>query len=344
MLRTIFIHLAVWGAIVIALLLLFLPNQSNFPLSFGRIMALLSLSALVFYANAEYLIPKFYEKRQYIRYGLAVLGLLITTIALVGVLTQLHPAGRVVQINMDGDLQLAATPPGPIAWLSQFVLFGFSALLSFSYKLIQHNQRRERIALARINEQQTAELNFLRSQINPHFLFNTLNNIYALIRLNPNKAGEGVSQLSEMLRYMLYGSDSNKVLLGQEIAYLKNYIWLMALKDSTMENISFNYLMADNTLKIAPLLLIPFVENAFKHSQLEVASEAWIIIDLQTTDNELIFKVRNNCSPNQSKDSVGGIGLENVKRRLELLYPNEHELTILETAHEFSILLKIPVE
>lgn len=192
------------------------------------------------------------------------------------------------------------------------------------------------------SEKLESELKFLKSQINPHFLFNSLNNIYTLTMLNPDAAGESVLKLSEMLRYLLYECDAEKVALGRELAYLENYIALFSLKDDEPLNIKFDKPNVQEEMMIAPLLLIPFVENAFKHSQIEDLENGWINIKLSNDNQQIYFEVKNSLPQNEfAKDKVGGIGLNNVKRQLELIYPNKHTLSIDKNKTEFKVVLVV---
>ena len=176
------------------------------------------------------------------------------------------------------------------------------------------------------NEKLIAELAFLKSQINPHFLFNSLNNIYSLAYQNSGKTPEAILKLSEIMRYMLYESNENKVALSDEIRYLKNYIELQKLrfKDMTYIKFGINGNVQDQT--ITPLVLISFVENAFKHG-LATDEENPISIILNVEPDKLFFQITNKKS-SQNKDDTGGIGLQNVKRRLDLIYKDQYRLHI----------------
>ena len=174
-----------------------------------------------------------------------------------------------------------------------------------------------------------SELRFLKSQINPHFLFNTLNNLYALTLKKSDKAPEIVLKLSEIMRYMLYECKADRVPLEKEIEYLRHFIDLHLLKDSRGLNVTVDLDESRPQLSIAPMLLIPFVENAFKHSKVEDRVNGWIKIEMKTADGQIVFQVQNSVpDANFTKDQAGGIGLVNVRRQLELLYPGRYELAI----------------
>lgn len=210
----------------------------------------------------------------------------------------------------------------------------------YEISIIANQSAREAAQLK--SEKLEAELKFLKSQINPHFLFNSLNNIYTLTVINPKSAGDSLLKLSEMLRYLLYECDAEKVTLGRELAYLQNYIDLFSLKDEEALHINFDATDVDKDIMIAPLLFIPFIENAFKHSQVEDLENGWINIILFGDTEQVYFEVKNSLPKiDFSKDKVGGIGLQNVNRQLELVYPKRHTLNINKTETEFSVELTI---
>jgi two-component system, LytTR family, sensor kinase len=170
-----------------------------------------------------------------------------------------------------------------------------------------------------------SELNFLKAQFQPHFLFNTLNNIYSLTFNNSQLAGKSILQLSGLLRYVLYESEMEKVDLQKEINHLQDYIELEKIRFAARMELSFNISGNVSDKKIAPTLLMPFLENAFKHASGKMNEKTWITIDLIVKESNLCFTVENSVfseGKTQMHNSYSGIGLENVKRRLSLLYKN----------------------
>nr|WP_294876932.1 histidine kinase [uncultured Pedobacter sp.] len=187
-------------------------------------------------------------------------------------------------------------------------------------------------------QNRTSELSFLRSQVNPHFLFNNLNTIYSLVYHKSEQALPAISGLSELLRYMLYDS-SEKIELEQEISYIEKYISLQQLR---FENpVAVNMKVTGNVkeMKVPPLLLIPFVENAFKHGDVSESKE-WLWIDINMTGAELIFSCINTKA-SKNKDFTGGIGIDNVTKRLELLFKGRYELDIRDNEHQFTVKLDL---
>lgn len=195
----------------------------------------------------------------------------------------------------------------------------------------------------------TADLDFLRSQINPHFLFNALNTLYGTaLQENAERTAEGVQRLGDMMRFMLQENMQEKILLVREIDYLNNYIALQRLRTQTSPDISITLQIEDHigAMQIAPMLLIPFIENAFKHG-ISLRETSYINISLQTKENTLYFDIHNSIHPkviNDTEKYNNGVGLENVKQRLALLYPNKHELVIRESAKDFFIHLTIQLQ
>ncbi len=189
-----------------------------------------------------------------------------------------------------------------------------------------------------------AELNFLKGQIHPHFLFNTLNNLYSLSLAKSAKAPAIVMGLSEILKYMLYETKTATIQLERDVEVLESYIALEKIRYE--DRLDLNFKVSDNIkdYKIVPLLLLPLVENAFKHGTSERVGEVWINIDLTVNDNILKFKVSNSKPehlPGDIERHKGSIGLPNVQKRLDLLYPGAHEIKIYDQEDMFAIILEI---
>ena len=183
-----------------------------------------------------------------------------------------------------------------------------------------------------------AELALLKSQVSPHFLFNTLNNVYSLAHLKSDDAPVAILKLSLLLRYMLYESDTPRVPLTREIEYLENYVDLQRLRLDEQLKVNFQVEGDCTGLLLEPMLLIPFVENAFKHG-ISYQHPAPIEMSLRVTNQQLFFRVRNRCftAPGNAQTSAGGLGLPNIARRLALLYPNRHTLQTGKEGDYFTI-------
>ena len=217
----------------------------------------------------------------------------------------------------------------------------YFSLLSIVFFGVQYERFSKLKKQALELQARNAELSFLKSQINPHFLFNNLNSIYTLIYHKSENALPAVSKLSELLRYMLYQKE-DLVLLSKEISYLHNFIDLQLMRYDFTPCVNIDIQEGiDEGLTIIPLTLIPFVENAFKHGDLKTPEHP-LSITIGVKDNWLHFNVTNKKN-NMHKDETGGIGLENVRKRLELLKPNHFELKIIENNNIFEVKLKMTI-
>jgi two-component system LytT family sensor kinase len=208
-------------------------------------------------------------------------------------------------------------------------------LLAFLFKHLRDHLRTEALQ----NEKNALELAYLKSQLNPHFLFNTLNNLYGLALTEPERTPDVVLKLAELMRYVLYESNETYVPLTKEIDYLTSYIGLEKLRHEGEVYIDFMVTGPVEHVRIAPLLLICFVENAFKHGTVTDAAYP-VALHLKTSGNSLIFSTCNRIVPKQ-KDPVGGVGLPSVRRRLALLYPDQHKLAIDQENNIFQCHLEL---
>lgn len=222
--------------------------------------------------------------------------------------------------------------------ITLFITF-FVAMLRFAVDWFELEARKREIE----NEKLYAELNFLRAQINPHFLFNTLNNLYYLAYSKSENTTEVISKLSTMMRYMIYESNHEKVLLSKEIEYMQNYISLEQLRLNDQVPIKFDIEGETENIWVAPLIFITFLENAFKHGVNNKSSGAWVNIAIRMNGKQCTYTVGNSKLPatSDSKEGKSGIGLQNVNRRLELSYPEQYKLKVDETPESYSIQLDI---
>jgi len=205
--------------------------------------------------------------------------------------------------------------------------------------------RQQRIQQDLEKQNMQSELRFLRSQINPHFLFNTLNSLYALALKKSDKAPEVVLRLSEMMRYMLYECNEKRVSLEKEVNYMKNYLELEKTRHGQKVDIQLEVEGSASDHRIAPLMFIPFLENSFKHGLSNQLKYGFVHILLRVDDKEVNFDITNSKpalhDPNYHR---GGIGLKNVKRRLDILYPNQYSLQISDDPQTYSVNLQIQLD
>jgi len=236
---------------------------------------------------------------------------------------------------------IPAVGSDPFSWKNGRV---FMAVIVLSLPIITviewHRKSNQYTELEKENI--ATEIRLLKQQFDPHFFFNTLNNLYALSRKKSDQAPEVVLQLSELMHYVVYRGQDSHVSIDEEISYINDYISLQSLRLSKKCTITFNRDIDDDQRPIAPLLLIILVENAFKHG-IELASQdCKLALDLQIVENKLVFSCINSVEEVSDEQMMTqGVGLNNLKRRLELLYPNQHQLTFSRTENEFSAQLLI---
>jgi sensor histidine kinase YesM len=226
----------------------------------------------------------------------------------------------------------------------QIISVYFVVIFAAAFKFAQYFYREKQEKTSLEKQNLMSELALLRTQINPHFLFNTLNNIDSLIFSNPEKASELLIRLSDIMRYMLYDSSTEKVPIEKELHYLNNIIDLQTLRIKNKDFIQFTVEGDAGSLMISPMIFIPFVENAFKHCD-KTSKSPGIEINIQIQNSSVSLFTKNYIPEKEvSKDEVGGIGMYNVKRRLELLYPNKFNLEIKKTKETFSVFLNIDLK
>jgi sensor histidine kinase YesM len=286
----------------------------------------------LFYLNAALFVPVFINNRKYLLYALVQLASFFGVMLVHWFLFtfMIPPGGRKFdfRVILFIDFNIA--------------LFLLVIAASAAYRMTSDKIKADNIEKEKQKENMKTELSFLRSQISPHFMFNVLNNIVALARLKSEKLEPTIFKLSSLMRYMLYQSDEKKVPLQKEVEYLKSYIDLQQLRFGEKVTINLSVNITDDQIEIEPMLLIPFVENAFKHGTGYIA-QPQIDIELSETAHALQFSVKNKFSSNQNepKDDTSGIGLVNVERRLALLYPQAHELHILQQDGWFNVSLQL---
>ncbi|NLR94123.1 sensor histidine kinase [Flammeovirga agarivorans] len=320
---------------------------------FALLRATLSISVFLFVilTNSLVLIPKlFIERRNKLFYVISLIFLYIISIkAYLAISEFIFPyldqesffqEYEYLREKLSGKLEYQWIYP--FGFGSVFILM--SIMISTVLTVSKYDEERKEKEMVLREEKMQAELKFLRSQINPHFLFNALNNIYTMSYMQMPQAPDNIAKLSEMLRYLLYDCNEDRVELSKEISYLHNYIDFQNLKTEGEQNIQFDIDIKNPSRLLSPVLLEPFVENAFKYSKLEEHNDGFVNLHLKEDHKELIFEVHNSISPEvipNNDPSRGGIGIENVKKRLSLIYKNQHTLDIVNDGDEFKIILKI---
>lgn len=332
--REIIIHAIVWTAIV--LFFLFITARGG-KIEYKNIVVFVYFGIInigIFYINYSLILPRFLANHHY-----KILAVSLLSLVLVSGLIKYGLAYTFKEIVLDGGREKEMHRTFLGYYVGAIFTSTFFVFLSTAYRFTVYWFVNEKLRKNLENEKLTAELAFLKSQINPHFLLNSLNNIYSLAYQKAEKTPEAILKLSEIMRYMLYESNDAKVELAKEVRYLENYIELQKIryKDSAFVNLT---IACDEHLQtIVPLILIPFVENAFKHGVINDPANP-VEIKICTEDGKLLFTVANKKSL-QNKDETGGIGFHNVKRRLDLLYPGKYTLKIDDQPLTYTVQLSL---
>jgi two-component system, LytTR family, sensor kinase len=315
------------------MLMLMAGNENGTSLlELTRIVINIAFYMLVVYINLGYLIPRFLNQKNFMTYVLLLL-------AMVAVFTPIKVMLLYITYEEVDPREFLVMNQHTI-FLLLFTIAGGSTVI----KIISDWQRHQRDRKDLETQRMQSEIKFLKSQINPHFLFNTLNSLYALTLKKSDKAPEIVIKLSEMMRYMLYESNERRVPLQKEVNYIQNYLALEALRQSGHADIRFNVEGQITDQTIAPLIFIPFLENSFKHGLNHQISDGYVHVTMKVLDNKLLLRILNSkpaLLPQPSEKTSGGIGLANVQRRLNLLYPNQYKLDIEDSDKEHIVELSL---
>jgi len=339
-------HILFWIVILIIQSQVFLYTNYTLKVILVNTLAILPSILMAAYFLVYYQIPRFLDKKRYLKfigslllsiYVFTVLARLLTVFVaepIIGVVENISNINMFLLVILSVD-RLARHYLLPV-YIAPFIMA--------SIKLIKQRSEEKRRLKELEKEKTISELNFLKAQIHPHFLLNTLNNIYALTLKKSDKSSESVLKLSEMLTYVLYRCNEKYVLLRDEIQLLDNYIALEKLRYGADLKLTFDKDLTDENIQIAPLILLSIVENAFKHGASGSLDKPMIKIHLQATKDLLTFKVFNTKSETQQEDLTEytkGIGSSNIKKQLGLLYPENYELQVKEADVSYEVQLKI---
>jgi len=288
------------------------------------------------YINLLVLIPRLLSKKRYLLYVLCIMALLAITAQL-----NIFIFSHAIDYFLPGYFFVSNFSFPELVQFG-FVYFSVTTLLKLSgawFRLLESKNHLIRLEQEKAN----TELLFLKMQINPHFLFNSLNNIYSLSLKKDAMTPDSILKLAEVMRYMIYESNEQQVPLQQEINYLKNYIDLQRLRIRDSASVVFELTGETQGWLIAPLILLVFIENAFKHGIKATIDQGFVHIRMCVTGDYLNMTVENSKGiiDEVENDTFRGLGLENVKKRLDLLYPKEHRLIITDAAEKYTVALQI---
>jgi two-component system, LytTR family, sensor kinase len=330
---------------------------SNFLLTYYTITA---ISALIFYINYLFLIPVLFFRKKRYRYFISVAALVFffyfvsdfSSNQISGIISKNGNSDQIIRQPGDGRRQkLPPLQPRRSPFViampnAHFIGYTSSSLfmvfLSLGLRVLERQSKIEKMQEEMEKAKLNAELALLKNQISPHFFFNTLNNIYSLIGRNNEDSKNAVIKLSKLMRYLLNEAGQDNKLLSDEIEFMNNYIDLMKLRIGTKTRLSVNFPTVCKDLMIPYLLFVSLIENAFKYG-ISVQEESYVDISLVCGENNIIFKCENGLpeSNNGPIFASAGIGLENLKKRLSLLYPGRHDLEINRTKNKFEVTLII---
>ncbi|WP_343912561.1 sensor histidine kinase [Aquimarina litoralis] len=328
-------HLIYWLGFYFSLVLIWSSTNHNYQIHFLVQAALLPARLILVYGTLYILIPKFYLKKNLFVFGISyVIWLFLVTIFVqrpVWNISRPYLFPDWKEYDMFNFLEI----------MGNFFDINRAAIIPLIFVFVRFYHKEQKRTLTLEREQFKSELTQLRNQIHPHFLFNTLNNLYSLIIKKSDAAEDALIRLSGLMRYMLYEANVPKVTLSKEIEYLRNYIDLEKLRLNSTNTIHFTSSMNKDN-EIAPFILMPFVENAFKHG-ISNDKKSSIEISIKADNEILMMDVYNTKKINANKDNgvKTGVGMINVKKRLELLYRDNYELLKEETDTYYKVILKL---
>lgn len=352
------LHMLAW-AVLLGLplyLMIRFEVKKEFLLTFYIISL---INGLIFYVNYLLLVPRFFFRKRKYRYYLSALTLIaffyFVSDFSMKVLNEKEPEARNTETfdrPPDEKINPALPRGGALTYrmpfrgshfMGYFSSSVFLVFFSLGLKVLERQSKIEKIQEEMEREKLNSELAFLKNQISPHFFFNTLNNIYSLVSISPEDSQNAILRLSKLMRYLLYESEQGDTMLSQEIDFMNNYIDLMKLRTSDKVYVNVRLPGKFEDRRIAPLLFVPFIENAFKHG-ISNREKSFIEISMEINDASIIFRCSNSIHAGRDIEATGikgGIGLENVKKRLGLLFPAKHDLKITSNEKQFDVYLEI---
>ncbi len=284
-----------------------------------------------YYINKHYLIPQILSKKGMVYYGFMMVLTILIGYPILTQLIRLLPIVHEIPAAAYTDLHPFAKDRG--LFPAFIILMSLPVIVAMQW--FEQNSQ-----IANLEKEKSAtELNLLKQQINPHFFFNTLNNLYALSIVKDKQTPEVIMQLSELMRYVIYKGKEETVLLKEEIKYIEDYIQLQQIRLHKKLDFRFDKQIENEELAIPPLLFITFVENAFKHGIEPAEKDCFLHLSLKSDGQQLVFTCENSME--EKNNAPAGIGLQNLKRRMALRFPQQHEINVMETANHFKTTLRI---
>lgn len=310
-------------------------SRESFAINVETTLFKLPLLILAAYSFNYWQVPKYLNQKKYVAFAVSmvlIIGLLVILFRIMGYY-------YLDKFCVDGPYPFLSFEDFPLYMLS----FHFPGLILYFYRVNKEQQKEREQLFALENEKVSTELKYLKAQLNPHFLFNTLNNLYSYVITKSPKAPDMVLQLSEILDYILYKSQQKYVSLEEEVKTIENYISLEQIRYGNRLKLDFEKEILKNTIQISPLLLVSMVENAFKHGVSGSIQKPEVRIKLKQFNKALDFSIWNTKTENNNKidEYKTGIGLANIQRQLDLIYPEKHVFITREENTSFILQLKL---
>lgn len=338
----IILHLIFW-LIISTLFIMVTGNFYSLKIALLRTASNLICLAVLFYGNIYLLVNQFLEKKRYWEYIVGTLVFFTLIISLRLYLNSFFP--DYFYQPFIKNLYKPLIGDNLLPYLLIFITSLGILIFSILYQVLVNRAATERETMNTIHQYHQAQIQFLKAQINPHFLFNTLNNIYSLAILKSDETPKMILKLSDLLRYVIYKGEAKKVSLEEEVVHIQKFIDLFQM--SQEEDLNIVFLTEGNlsSIKVEPMILIPLVENCFKHCDFNTNPNAFIELHLILEDKQLIFKtVNSKNNTDHQKDKTGGVGLVNIRKRLSLNYGTDYTLEQINTNTNFTIHLTLPIQ
>lgn len=319
-------------------LFFFIFNMVHYfqPFDFAILNASFEVISIMtmFYFTSLFLFPKYYNQNTKKYLWISVASVIFFTVGFLLIDVLFVPEFR----HVDKE-----KPPMFFHFLRFFTTLGFSYFVSTSLCLMEKTTELKQSEKVLIEEKLETELKLLKAQINPHFIFNALNNIYSLTYMKSKNAPDSILKLSEMLRYVFYDCSKDKVPLSSELNYVENFVSFQQMKSEHTQNISLETNVDSHSVEIAPMILIPFIENAFKYSRIEELEDAYVKMHISKINTKVHFSISNSVPETNKTGPGSGLGIPNVEHRLKIIYPNKSEMNIDEQNDQFTVDLTIEV-
>jgi two-component system LytT family sensor kinase len=327
-----FIHLACWGVFICTWFFMradafSMENVKQYPYPFYGVLV------IVFYLNYSLLYPSLYRSKKFFWYFL-FLALIVAGLKIF----------QWLFTNIIGSNFIISVPSHHPNSGTTFLSMMIASMLAVSLliRLGQDNLKKEREKQRLLNDRLSIEMNYLKSRVSPHFLLNSMNNIHAMVKIGHPKTSTMVAGVSDILRYLLYQTQQSEIMLAEEINLVKSFIEIHKLKSEYQNTVTLELSGDFEKIAIEPMLLLPLVENAFKHGDYDSANGATISIKIKYAAGSMALNISNSCSSEPVKTGIKeGLGLKNVKSRLELRYPSKHYLTYNLQSNRFDLNLSI---